>query len=76
MPFGFPPELAFSFAGISILFRNLRHLRGNDLPSPVPFYENAQMAESSTSRIPLYPRATLGYRYVSVDLNFDLIQFV
>ena len=59
-----------------LLSRNLRHLRGNDLPSPIPFYENAQMAESSTSRIPLYARAALGYGYVSVDLNCDFMQFV
>jgi hypothetical protein len=62
--------------GFGLLLRNLRHLRGNDLPSPVPFYENAQVAESSTNRIPLYTRAGLGYGYVSVDLNCDLIQFV
>ena len=37
-----------------LLFYNLRHLRGNELPSPIPFNENAQVAESSTNSIPLY----------------------
>ena len=62
--------------GFGLLFRNLRHLRDNDLPSPVPFYENAQMTEFSTQRIRLYTRAGLGYGYVSVGLNGDLIDFV
>jgi hypothetical protein len=62
--------------GFGLLFRNLRHLRGKVLPSPLPFYENAQMAESSANRIPLDTRAGLGYGDVSVDMNGDLIQLL
>lgn len=51
------------------LFRNLRHLRCNNLPSPIPFYEDSQVAVSSANSTSLYPLSGLGYGDVSVDLN-------
>ena len=55
--------------GFGLLFRNPRHLRRNQLPSPIPFHENSQVAESPTNRTPLYMLAGLDYGYVSIDPN-------